>query len=103
MSASRRWVPWACRRLCLRLPADGTAAGQDAPAWRRCQSFLFLGLGPAFRLGDLDPTNNILVGESRATSSWARDYGDVAPVGGIILGGHGHVIEVGVDVISAEE
>jgi len=43
------------------------------------------------------------VREGYVTTAWGRDYGDVAPVGGIILGGHGHVIEVGVDVISAEE
>jgi transglutaminase-like putative cysteine protease len=48
---------------------------------------------------DLDPTNNVVVGESHVTASWGRDYGDVAPVAGIILGGHDHVVEVGVDVI----
>ena len=36
------------------------------------------------------------------TSSWGRDYGDVAPVAGIILGGHDHVVEVGVDVIPVD-
>jgi transglutaminase-like putative cysteine protease len=48
---------------------------------------------------DLDPTNNVLVGESHVTAAWGRDYGDVAPVAGIILGGHDHVVDVGVDVI----
>jgi transglutaminase-like putative cysteine protease len=54
---------------------------------------------PPFGWVDLDPTNNVLVGEGHVTAAWGRDYGDVAPVGGIILGGHDHVIEVGVDVI----
>jgi ribose transport system permease protein len=48
-------------------------------------------------------TNRVIVGEGHVTLVWGRDYGDVAPVGGIILGGHDHVIDVGVDVIPAEE
>jgi transglutaminase-like putative cysteine protease len=58
---------------------------------------------PPFGWVDLDPTNNVLVGESHVTSSWGRDYGDVAPVAGIILGGHDHVVEVGVDVIPVDQ
>ncbi len=57
---------------------------------------------PPFGWVDLDPTNNILVDESHVTSSWGRDYGDVAPVAGIILGGHDHVVDVGVDVIPVD-
>jgi transglutaminase-like putative cysteine protease len=51
---------------------------------------------------DLDPTNNVEVGEGHVTLANGRDYGDVSPLNGIILGGHDHVIEVGVDVIPAE-
>lgn len=58
---------------------------------------------PPFGWVDLDPTNNVVVGESHVTSSWGRDYGDVAPVAGIILGGHDHVVEVGVDVVPADQ
>jgi len=58
---------------------------------------------PPFGWVDLDPTNDLIVGEDHVTSSWGRDYGDVAPVAGIILGGHDHVVEVGVDVIPAEK
>ncbi|HWX90882.1 MAG TPA: transglutaminase family protein [Rhizomicrobium sp.] len=58
---------------------------------------------PPFGWVDLDPTNNLLVGESHVTASWGRDYGDVAPVAGIILGGHDHVVEVGVDVIPVDQ
>lgn len=57
---------------------------------------------PPFGWVDLDPTNNVLAGETHVTSSWGRDYGDVAPVAGIILGGHDHVIDVGVDVIPVD-
>jgi transglutaminase-like putative cysteine protease len=58
---------------------------------------------PPFGWVDLDPTNNLLVSESHVTSSWGRDYSDVAPVAGIILGGHDHVVEVGVDVIPVDQ
>jgi len=58
---------------------------------------------PPFGWVDLDPTNRVLVGEGHVTVGWGRDYGDVAPVGGIILGGHDHVIDVGVDVIPVED
>jgi transglutaminase-like putative cysteine protease len=50
---------------------------------------------------DLDPTNNVAAGEGHVTLAHGRDYGDVSPLNGIILGGHDHVIEVGVDVIPA--
>jgi len=56
---------------------------------------------PPFGWVDLDPTNDLIVGDAHVTSSWGRDYGDVAPVAGIILGGHDHVVDVGVDVIPA--
>jgi transglutaminase-like putative cysteine protease len=58
---------------------------------------------PPFGWVDLDPTNNVLVSEAHVTSSWGRDYGDVAPVAGIILGGHDHVVDVGVDVIPVDQ
>lgn len=50
---------------------------------------------------DLDPTNNVLAGEGHVTVAYGRDYADVSPLNGIILGGHDHIIEVGVDVIPA--
>ena len=58
---------------------------------------------PPFGWVDLDPTNNLVVGQSHVTASWGRDYADVAPVSGIILGGHDHVVEVGVDVIPVDQ
>ena len=40
-----------------------------------------------------------MAGEGHVTLAWGRDYGDVVPVGGIVMGGSDHVVEVGVDVI----
>ena len=74
-------------------PGQPRLLGADAShAW-------FSVWAPPFGWVDLDPTNNVLVGESHVTAGWGRDYGDVAPVAGIILGGHDHVVDVGVDVI----
>jgi len=50
---------------------------------------------------DLDPTNDLLVGEEHVTVAWGRDYGDVAPVSGTLFGGGRHTVEVAVDVVPA--
>jgi transglutaminase-like putative cysteine protease len=78
-------------------PGKPRLLGSDAShAW-------FSVWAPPFGWVDLDPTNNIVVGESHVTVAWGRDYSDVAPVSGIILGGHDHVVDVGVDVIPVEK
>ena len=48
---------------------------------------------------DLDPTNNHFPVTSHVTLAWGRDYGDVAPLSGVITGGGGHTLVVAVDVI----
>jgi transglutaminase-like putative cysteine protease len=50
---------------------------------------------------DLDPTNNLIPEETHITLAWGRDYGDVAPVKGVVMGGGKHTLSVAVDV--AEE
>jgi len=45
-----------------------------------------------------DPTNDVMVSDSHVTLAWGRDYGDVAPVKGITLGGGGQTVEVEVYV-----
>lgn len=47
---------------------------------------------------DLDPTNNQRPSEHHVTLAWGRDYSDVSPVKGIILGGGEHTIRVRVEV-----
>ena len=56
---------------------------------------------PPFGWVDLVPHQCRAGGRRHVTAAWGRDYGDVVPVGGIILGGQDHIIEVGVDVIPA--
>jgi transglutaminase-like putative cysteine protease len=47
---------------------------------------------------DLDPTNNLMAGETHITVAWGRDYGDVTPVKGVVMGGGTHTLSVNVDV-----
>jgi transglutaminase-like putative cysteine protease len=36
---------------------------------------------------DLDPTNDCSVGADHVTIAWGRDFGDVSPLRGVIVGG----------------
>ena len=47
---------------------------------------------------DLDPTNNLIPGDNHITLAWGRDYGDVTPVKGVVMGGGVHTLSVMVDV-----
>lgn len=53
---------------------------------------------PDFGWVDLDPTNNLFANETYVTVAWGRDYGDVAPVKGVVMGGGMHTLFVTVDV-----
>jgi len=48
---------------------------------------------------ELDPTNNCLPDERHITVAWGRDFGDVSPVKGVVLGGGTHTLQVAVDVV----
>jgi transglutaminase-like putative cysteine protease len=52
----------------------------------------------AFGWIDVDPTNNLLVSDQHITLGWGRDYSDVSPVRGVILGSGEHSVKVAVDV-----
>ncbi|SLM32406.1 putative transglutaminase protein [Desulfamplus magnetovallimortis] len=47
---------------------------------------------------DLDPTNNVIPTDQHLTLAWGRDYSDVTPVKGTVLGGGQHQLSVAVDV-----
>jgi transglutaminase-like putative cysteine protease len=48
---------------------------------------------------DLDPTNAIIPADKHVTIAWGRDFGDVSPLRGVILGGGQHTVSVAVDVM----
>jgi len=76
------------------LPAPGAERlrGQDA-------SHAWIGVFcPDLGWIDIDPTNDQVVGGRHVTLAWGRDYGDVSPVKGVIVGGGVHTVDVAVDV-----
>jgi transglutaminase-like putative cysteine protease len=98
-------VQLACLRA-LGLPAryvSGYLHTRAAPGVERLvgadasHAWVSVFCGEAGWLG-LDPTNDLLVADQHVTLAWGRDYGDVSPIKGVILGGGGHRVEVGVDV-----
>lgn len=54
---------------------------------------------PAHGWVDLDPTNAVIVSRRHITIAWGRDFGDVAPLRGVLLGGSDHTVSVGVSVV----
>ena len=52
---------------------------------------------------DFDPTNDLLPGTQHITLAWGRDFGDVSPLRGVILGGDTQVPEVAVTVTPIAE
>ncbi|RKK02799.1 transglutaminase family protein [Pseudoroseomonas wenyumeiae] len=76
-------------------PPPGAVARQGAD-----QSHAWVGawLGPAHGWVGLDPTNNLVVAEEHVVLGWGRDFSDVSPLRGIILGGGRHWLDVAVDL-----
>ncbi len=54
---------------------------------------------PPFGWVDADPTNDLLVADEHVTLAWGRDYGDVSPINGFVVGGGDHQVSVAVDVL----
>lgn len=50
----------------------------------------------------LDPTNDLVVSEDHVAVAWGRDFSDVSPLRGVILGGGAHSVEVAVTVSPLE-
>lgn len=58
---------------------------------------------PAIGWIDVDPTNNVFPSDRHVTLAWGRDYSDVSPIRGVILGTGEHQLEVSVDVTPTAE
>lgn len=79
-------------------PGQARLVGADqSHAWVGCW------LGPALGWVDLDPTNAMVVGDGHVVLGWGRDYSDVSPVRGVLLGGGEHTLHVSVDIEPAED
>lgn len=64
------------------------------------QSHAWIGawLGPEHGWVGLDPTNGIVVSDEHVVLAWGRDYSDISPVRGVILGGGLHTPDIAVDL-----
>lgn len=58
---------------------------------------------PGTGWAEFDPTNDCMPGEKHIILAWGRDYGDVAPLKGVMSGGGSHKLEVSVDVAPQPE
>jgi transglutaminase-like putative cysteine protease len=53
---------------------------------------------------DMDPTNDVIVGDRHVTTAWGRDYGDVPPLKGVIFtDATEHELHVSVDVTPVDD
>jgi transglutaminase-like putative cysteine protease len=55
-------------------------------------------LGPEHGWVGLDPTNDLVVADEHVVLAWGRDYGDISPIRGVLLGGGQHSVRVSVDL-----
>jgi transglutaminase-like putative cysteine protease len=78
------------------VPPPGQARLTGADASHAWLAFFCPGIGWI----DVDPTNDLLPSMQHITLGWGRDYGDISPIRGVLVGGGEHVLRVGVDVIA---
>ncbi|MEZ5727967.1 MAG: transglutaminase family protein [Burkholderiaceae bacterium] len=95
----------ACLRL-LGLPArymSGYILTHPAPGQPKLvgadESHAWLSVwDPTLGWIDFDPTNDMIPDDEHVVVAWGRDYSDVSPINGFIVGGGSHELAVSVDV-----
>ncbi len=92
-----RTLGLACRYVSgyiLTTPAPGQPRMVGADASHAWVSVYCSGIGWV----DFDPTNRCLVRDEHITLGWGRDFSDVTPMRGLVLGGGGQILRVAVTV-----
>ncbi|HXY99007.1 MAG TPA: transglutaminase family protein [Stellaceae bacterium] len=78
-----------------------TARAEDGAARRgydASHAWVSAWCGAALGWVDLDPTNDRLVADEHVAVAYGRDFSDVTPLRGVILGGGSHTLSVAVSV-----
>lgn len=78
-------------------PGQARLVGAD-----QSHAWVSLFTGSARGWVDLDPTNDMIPATEHVTLAWGRDYGDISPVRGVLVGGGAHTLEVSVDMAPVE-
>jgi transglutaminase-like putative cysteine protease len=52
---------------------------------------------------EFDPTNDVIPDDKHIVVAWGRDFGDVTPLRGVVMGGGSHSLRVSVDVSPQDE
>mgnify|MGYP003337206334 CR=1 FL=1 len=76
------------------VPPPGQARLVGADATHAWVSAYCPGLGWV----DFDPTNGLMPSDRHVTVAWGRDFSDVSPIRGVLVGSGNHVLRVAVDV-----
>jgi transglutaminase-like putative cysteine protease len=79
-------------------PAHGSVPGASAAVGAGASHAWVAVYTPPFGWLEFDPTNNVWVGTDHIAVAWGRDFGDVSPLHGVILGGAEHELTVSVSV-----
>jgi transglutaminase-like putative cysteine protease len=76
------------------IPLPGVVGAQASHAWVSVYV-------PESGWIDFDPTNDVVPAGGHITVGWGRDYADVSPLRGVMLGGGEHTLHVEVSVEAA--
>jgi transglutaminase-like putative cysteine protease len=91
LGLAARYVSGYLRTYPLETP-DGWRGADASHAW------VAVWCGAEIGWLECDPTNDLLVGDEHIAVAYGRDFSDVAPLRGVILGGGQHTLSVAVTV-----
>jgi transglutaminase-like putative cysteine protease len=80
-------------------PPEGGEARQGGDA---SHAWVSVWCGATLGWIEFDPTNNLVVRDEHVVVAYGRDFSDVAPLRGVILGGGSHLLTVGVSVTALD-
>jgi transglutaminase-like putative cysteine protease len=101
--ACLRSLGLAARYVSGYLYSNSPSGDQDPPTSEASHAWVSVYFPEFSAWVDVDPTNNQLVSSFHATLAWGRDYSDVSPIRGVILGGGNHRLTVNVAVSNNDD